>query len=148
MDLTPFSRSLPSLHQLTPDYACVESPGGLRHPRELTSALDGVDPGLLADAGRFHEEIRTAARNRVRQGGSDRLCLPVVGVRQPTPTTPAKGRVHARDVASFVGSRQRQQRSADASASSRSAVRFPKPEMEFLMPAEARRVGRCADGVG
>lgn len=89
VDLTSFSRSLPSLHQLTPDYACLESPGGLRYPRELTTELDGVDPGLLTDAGRFHEEIRAAARDRVRQGGSDRLCLPVVGVRQPTPTTAA-----------------------------------------------------------
>ncbi|KNE80294.1 hypothetical protein ADZ36_22760 [Streptomyces fradiae] len=88
-DLTAFSRRLPSIHQLTPDYACLESPGGLRYPRELTTALDGVDPDLLTDACRFHEEIRAAARKRVEQGGSDRLCLPVVGVRQPTPTTAA-----------------------------------------------------------
>ncbi len=88
-DLTAFSRSLPSTHQLIPDYACLESPDGLRTPRELTTALDGVDPDLLAEAARFHEEIRTAARNRVKRGGSDRLCLPVVGVRQPTPTTAA-----------------------------------------------------------
>ncbi|MFB7470882.1 esterase/lipase family protein [Kitasatospora sp. NPDC056184] len=88
-DLTAFSRSLPSLHQLTPDYACVETPDGLRHPRELATALDGVDPRLLADAGCFHAEIRQAALRRVRQGGAERLCLPVVGVRQPTPTTAA-----------------------------------------------------------
>ncbi|MFF8768585.1 hypothetical protein [Kitasatospora sp. NPDC015120] len=88
-DLTAFSRSLPSLHQLIPDYACVETPGGLRHPRELATALEGVDPRLLADAGRFHGDIRDAAVERVRRGGSDRLCLPVIGVRQPTPTTAA-----------------------------------------------------------
>lgn len=86
-DLTPFSRSLPSLHQLVPDYACVEGAGGLRRPDELSSALEGVDARLLADARRFHEEIRTAALARVARGGSDRLCLPVVGVRQPTPAT-------------------------------------------------------------
>ncbi|MFH8770131.1 esterase/lipase family protein [Streptomyces sp. NPDC017958] len=88
-DLTAFSRSLPSLHQLTPAYACIESPEGLRYPRELTTALEGVDRNLLTDACCLHEEIRTAALDRVRRGGSDRLCLPVVGVRQPTPTTAA-----------------------------------------------------------
>jgi len=87
VDLTSFSRSLPSLHQLVPVYACIETGDGLRYPRELTTALEGVDADLLADAYRFHEEIRTAATNRLGAGGSDRLCLPVVGVRQPTTTT-------------------------------------------------------------
>lgn len=89
VDLTDFSRSLPSLHQLTPDYACIETGDGLRYPRELSSGLAGVDPDLLADACHFHEEIRSSALDRVARGGSDRLCLPVVGVRQPTPTTAA-----------------------------------------------------------
>ncbi|GAA3868664.1 hypothetical protein GCM10022243_37860 [Saccharothrix violaceirubra] len=89
VDLTAFSRSLPSLHQLTPDYACIESPDGLRTTHELSTTLDGVDANLLADARRFHDEIRTAALGRVAAGGSDRLCRPVVGVRQPTPTTAA-----------------------------------------------------------
>ncbi|WP_340379670.1 hypothetical protein U5640_30440 [Streptomyces sp. SS7] len=85
--LTDFARSLPSLHQLTPDYACLESATGLRYPREIAGGLPGVDPCLLRDAHRFHTQIRTAALQRVEQGGSDRLCLPVVGVQQPTATT-------------------------------------------------------------
>ncbi|MFJ7207132.1 esterase/lipase family protein [Streptomyces sp. NPDC098789] len=89
VDLSCFGRSLPSTHQLTPDYACLEGPDGLRYPKEIAGGLNGVDPLLLEDAGRFHAEIRDAARERVRRGGTDRLCLPVVGVRQPTPTTAA-----------------------------------------------------------
>ncbi|WP_143659276.1 hypothetical protein [Streptomyces sp. SA15] len=87
--LTDFARSLPSLHQLIPDYACLEGPAGLVYPREVAGGLPGVDPHLMRDAGDFHTEIRTAAEARVEQGGSDQLCLPVVGVRQPTPTTAA-----------------------------------------------------------
>ncbi|MFE6825768.1 hypothetical protein [Streptomyces sp. NPDC057690] len=85
--LTGFARSLPSLHQLTPDYACLDSPGGLLCPREVSGGLPGVDSSLLHDAGAFHAEIREAAGERVRQGRSDHECLPVVGVRQPTATT-------------------------------------------------------------
>ncbi|WP_405629584.1 hypothetical protein OG933_29005 [Streptomyces sp. NBC_00016] len=87
--LTGFARSLPSLHQLTPDYACLESPGGLLYPREVPGGLPGLDSSLLEDAGAFHTEIREAARERVRRGGSDHQCLPVIGVRQPTATTAA-----------------------------------------------------------
>lgn len=85
--LTGFARSLPSLHQLVPDYACLDGPRGLMKPLEVAGGLPGADPALLRDAARFHEDIRDAALARVRRGGSDRLCLPVVGVRQPTPTT-------------------------------------------------------------
>ncbi|MFE1880133.1 esterase/lipase family protein [Streptomyces diastatochromogenes] len=87
--LTGFARSLPSLHQLVPDYACLDGPRGLLKPPEVAGGLPGVDPELLEDAAKFHEDIRDAALARVRRGGSDRLCLPVVGVRQPTPTTAA-----------------------------------------------------------
>lgn len=85
LDLTRFARSLPSLHQLTPDYACLEGvPGqpGLRYAREVPG-LPGVDEELLADAGRFHEALResgTGAAYGVEY-------VPVSGVLQPTPTT-------------------------------------------------------------
>ncbi|MEU6235429.1 hypothetical protein [Kitasatospora sp. NPDC047058] len=89
VDLTPFGRSLPSTHQLIPDYACLVTPEGLKRPGEISGGLPGVDGGLLAEAERFHAEIRTAALARVERDGpgAERLCLPVVGVRQPTPTT-------------------------------------------------------------
>jgi Lecithin:cholesterol acyltransferase len=83
LDLTDFARSLPSLYQLAPDYACIESAGGLLYPREF-AGLPGVDGNLLEDGGRFHAEIREAAR---RNGPAAARCLPIVGVRQPTATT-------------------------------------------------------------
>ncbi|MFF4428923.1 hypothetical protein ACFYZ4_07095 [Streptomyces sp. NPDC001513] len=74
-DLTALARSLPSLHQLTPDYACVRTPGGLVHPADLPG-LPGPDPELLADAARFHADLRAAAP------AEGLVCL--VGIRQPT----------------------------------------------------------------
>ncbi|MFE6976560.1 esterase/lipase family protein [Streptomyces sp. NPDC057682] len=84
LDLTPFARSLPSLHQLTPDYACLATAGGapLRYAREVTG-LPGVDEALLSAAARFHAELRESdagARYGVEY-------VPVGGARQPTPTT-------------------------------------------------------------
>jgi hypothetical protein len=82
VDLTAFARSLPSLHQLTPDYACLTTPGGLAHARDLPG-LPGVDPELLADAADFHAELRRAAAAR-----PDAVPLhAVTGIRQPTHTT-------------------------------------------------------------
>jgi hypothetical protein len=84
LNLTNFARSLPSLHQLAPDYACVESPTGLIYAHDLTG-LPGVDERLLKDGSRFHAEIREAAAARGNQESA--RCLPVVGVRQPTATS-------------------------------------------------------------
>ncbi|MBT2406964.1 MULTISPECIES: hypothetical protein [unclassified Streptomyces] len=78
LDLGAFARSLPSLHQLAPDYACVTAPGGLAYARDLPG-LPGVDPALLADAARFHADLR-------RTGPRAELHA-IVGVGQPTPTT-------------------------------------------------------------
>ncbi|WP_328899818.1 hypothetical protein OHR86_07470 [Streptomyces sp. NBC_00441] len=84
LDLTPFARSLPSLHQLTPDYACLTTAGGapLRYAREVTG-LPGVDGELLRQAGLFHAELRESGAG-ARYGVE---YVPVGGVRQPTPTT-------------------------------------------------------------
>ncbi|MEU3777491.1 hypothetical protein AB0F11_30715 [Streptomyces sp. NPDC032472] len=81
LDLTAFARSLPSLHQLAPDYACVETPQGLAYARDLPG-LPGVDPALLADAAAFHADLRTAAN----RPDPTRLHA-VTGIRQPTHTT-------------------------------------------------------------
>ncbi|WP_030156167.1 esterase/lipase family protein [Streptomyces sp. NRRL S-244] len=77
-DLGPFARSLPSLHQLAPDYACVEGPGGLAYVRDLPG-LPGVDEALLADAARFHADLRSAPP---RAG-----LYAIAGTGQPTATT-------------------------------------------------------------
>ncbi|GHD27282.1 hypothetical protein GCM10010313_67210 [Streptomyces violarus] len=90
LDLARFARSLPSLHQLTPDYACLVGGGtdaeNLRYAREVTG-LPGVDEALLKDAAQFHSavrESRTSAAYGVEY-------LPVSGVLQPTPTTARPG---------------------------------------------------------
>ncbi|MEW2121336.1 hypothetical protein AB0945_40615 [Streptomyces sp. NPDC005474] len=89
LDLTRFARSLPSLHQLTPDYACLTTagsppsgPSGLQYARELTG-LPGVDEALLKDAALFHATLREAKAG-VAYGVE---YLPVGGAMQPTPTT-------------------------------------------------------------
>ncbi len=77
--LSGFARSLPSLHQLLPDYAClVDGSRGLLRVDEMP-ALPGVDPKLLADAAEFHARIRAGS------GGYE--LSPVTGVLQPTLTT-------------------------------------------------------------
>ncbi|MFE2550069.1 esterase/lipase family protein [Streptomyces sp. NPDC059355] len=77
-ELGAFARSLPSLHQLAPDYACVEGPDGLAHLRDLPG-LPGVDEALLADAGRFHADLRDAPPR------ADLYAI--AGTGQPTATT-------------------------------------------------------------
>lgn len=81
IDVTDFARSLPSLHQLVPDYACVKGPGGLAYARDLPG-LPGADPGLLKDAARFHADLRTAAD---RPAPTE--LHPIAGIDQPTLTT-------------------------------------------------------------
>ncbi len=82
LDLTAFGRSLPALHQLLPEYACVESAGELRKTTEVE--LPELDSAMVADAMRFHDELDQAAVARP-PGAYD--LHPIVGFRQPTATT-------------------------------------------------------------
>ena len=82
VSLTAFGRSLPALHQLLPEYACVESAGELRKTTEIE--LPELDTAMVADAMRFHDELDQAAAAR-QQGAYD--LHPIVGFRQPTATT-------------------------------------------------------------
>jgi hypothetical protein len=82
LDLTSFARSLPSVHQLLPEYACIESPTGLLRTTE--TAVPEVDTAMVADAMAFHTRLDDAAAAR----GLDAYDLhPLVGIRQPTRTT-------------------------------------------------------------
>jgi pimeloyl-ACP methyl ester carboxylesterase len=87
LDLTRFVRSLPSAHQLLPQYACLETAHGLE---PITGrALPGVDPVLLADGAAFHADLDAgpapAAGSLASAAAYD--LHPIVGTRQPTPTT-------------------------------------------------------------
>ena len=59
IDLTELARSLPALHQLLPEYACIESADGLQKTTE--TALPELDTAMVADAMRFHDELRDGA---------------------------------------------------------------------------------------
>jgi Lecithin:cholesterol acyltransferase len=85
-DFTAFTRSLPAVYQLLPEYACVESSGGLAKTTEVS--LPHLERERLVDAMRFHEEL---------EGTPDEIANayeihPLVGFRQPTVTT---GRVNS-----------------------------------------------------
>jgi pimeloyl-ACP methyl ester carboxylesterase len=85
LDLTRFARSLPSAHQLLPQYACLQTGAGLAPISAV--ALPGMNPALVADAVAFH-----AALDAAPEGGAAALASaydlhPIVGTRQPTPTT-------------------------------------------------------------
>lgn len=86
LDVTRLARSLPSMHQLLPRYACIETVDGLVNTIE--TEVPELDRGLVADAAHFHDQLDEAW-----SGAYD--FHPIVGFRQPTDTTAriANGRV-------------------------------------------------------
>lgn len=82
VDLTNFSRSLPSAYQLLPQYACVESNKGYANVSEVP--LPVLDPARVADATLFHDDL--AAAEAAQPAGLESTHM-IVGTLQPTPTT-------------------------------------------------------------
>ncbi len=82
VDLTAFARSLPSLHQLLPDYACIDTTEALQRLDETT--VPELDTTMTADALTFHHDLTTAETARP---ASLTMTHTIIGVRQPTPTT-------------------------------------------------------------
>ncbi|NTW38044.1 MAG: hypothetical protein HGB17_18505 [Syntrophobacteraceae bacterium] len=80
LNLTSFARSLPSVHQLLPEYACIESPGGL--VKTTQTSLPELDTTMITDAMSFHDELDKAASSP-----SAFDIIPIVGTRQATFTT-------------------------------------------------------------
>ncbi|SDP12303.1 esterase/lipase family protein [Lentzea jiangxiensis] len=76
VDLTEFARSMPSLHQLLPEYACIETPGGLVKTTE--TSLPELDTKMVADAMAFHDALTDSFADRT---------YAILGGKQPTPTT-------------------------------------------------------------
>jgi hypothetical protein len=81
LDLTAFARSLPSLHQLLPEYACIESPTELLKTTQVS--LPPLARSMVADGMQFHEELNNAGPQP--EGSLDLHAL--VGFRQSTVTT-------------------------------------------------------------
>lgn len=94
INLTDFARSMPSLHQLLPAYACIERDAGLHHIADV--GLPELDSGMVSDALTFHDELAEA--EAARPASLD-ITHAIVGVRQATPTSVriAHGQVEALD---------------------------------------------------
>jgi Lecithin:cholesterol acyltransferase len=82
VDLTGFARSMPSLYQLLPEYACIEHHGDLAKTTEVT--LPELDTAMTGEAMRFHTELRDAESARPSSLGATHA---IVGIRQATATT-------------------------------------------------------------
>jgi pimeloyl-ACP methyl ester carboxylesterase len=84
LQLTELARSMPSLHQLMPEYACLQAGDGLAKTTDVGITLPELDPGMVADAMRFHTDLREAEAGRP---ASLEDTYPILGTRQTTATT-------------------------------------------------------------
>jgi pimeloyl-ACP methyl ester carboxylesterase len=82
LDLTRFGRSTPSLHQLMPEYACLQHGDDLVKTTSVT--LPELDTGMVADAMRFHTDLQEAEAGRPQSLAATHA---IVGTTQPTATT-------------------------------------------------------------
>jgi len=82
LDLTDFARSMPSLHQLLPEYACLSQPGDLAKTTDVT--LPELDAAMVTDAMDFHTALKDAEADRPE---SLEATHAIVGTSQPTATT-------------------------------------------------------------
>jgi pimeloyl-ACP methyl ester carboxylesterase len=82
INLTSFARSLPSLHQLMPEFACIAD--GSDYLKTTEATVPELRTDMVTDAMAFHTELQEAERGRADSRGMAHL---VVGIRQPTNTT-------------------------------------------------------------
>jgi len=83
VDLTGFARSLPSLYQLLPSYACLTGPAGLTYLSAGT-ALPELDGTRLDDAMLFHQQLDDSERS---DAASSSRRHAITGTKQRTATT-------------------------------------------------------------
>jgi hypothetical protein len=82
VDLTGFARSLPSLYQLLPEYACIEHAADLAKTTEIT--VPELDTAMTGEAMRFHTQLQDAESARPESLSATHA---IVGIRQATTTT-------------------------------------------------------------
>jgi pimeloyl-ACP methyl ester carboxylesterase len=80
--LADFVRSLPSVHQLLPQYACIHDASGLKKLTE--TRVPEVDTTMLNDGIAFHNELNASPPSS--EDPSFRF-YPMAGIRQSTATT-------------------------------------------------------------
>lgn len=86
IDLSDMLRSFGSVHQLLPEYACVDAGTSLQRIKDL-APLEGINPERLAASVEFHQTIadRAAAHADDDEYMRERYRVhPIVGIRQPT----------------------------------------------------------------
>ena len=87
LDLTAVARKLPSIYQLLPTYPCLDVGGGQLKRFSEVAHPPHVDTSLVADAQRFHQEIRDAVDAHLQDSAyrENRYRVhPVVGIDQTT----------------------------------------------------------------
>ncbi len=82
LDLTGFARSLPSLYQLMPEFACIDTGSDFVKTTETT--LPELETAMVTDAMGFHTRLQELERG---QGAALDDTHMIVGTRQPTATT-------------------------------------------------------------
>ncbi|MEO8528615.1 MAG: hypothetical protein ABI435_06020 [Pseudolysinimonas sp.] len=82
LDLTEFARSLPSLYQLLPEYACVDRVGNPLTKTTEVSIAD-LDPVRAKNAMKFHTDLD---QSRAKKAPAYSF-YPIVGTEQPTLAT-------------------------------------------------------------
>ena len=78
LPLTDFARSLPSMYQLLPEYACLVTSEGRKTLRDVPCPQ--LDDVMLRDAFAFQDAIRSTSAPAYQH-------IKVIGIRQPTLTT-------------------------------------------------------------
>lgn len=122
VDLTTFARSLPSLHQLLPEYACLEHNGDLVRTTDVP--LPELATAAVADAMRFHTDLRTAETARPASLTSTHA---IVGIGQPTPTTAQLDRGRIATLETYQGEDLNGDSTVPAVAGCRSDVPMDSP---------------------
>jgi pimeloyl-ACP methyl ester carboxylesterase len=94
IDLTRFARTMPSLHQLLPEYACIQHGNDLAKTTGIT--LPELDTAMVTDAMRFHTDLHHAEAGRPQSMTATHA---IVGTTQATATTArlAGGRIELLD---------------------------------------------------
>lgn len=135
-ELTGFARSLPSLHQLLPEYACVETAKGLMKTTE--TEIPELSVEMVADAMRFHKKLDDS-------WGGDYDFHPIVGFRQPTKTTASITGSRITSLSSIEGNEE----GGDGTVPRLSAIpaKFPPDDPAIRSAAERHGALQCNRGV-
>ena len=126
LNLTGFARSMPSLHQLLPEYACLEHEDDLARTTDVT--LPELDTGMVADAMRFHTDLRDAEAARPGQ-----------------PASHPRHRGHPPDHSHHSPARQRQRSNCSTPIKARTCTGTPPfPSSPPAEPTSAWTATHCA----